>query len=304
MVDILLFESNLGRLIASNATNRGQYCCTIFSITGTSMKRLFIFIVFASLVGNHGFGQVFKKEKMVQVNGIDMYYEVYGQGEPLLLLHGWTQSSAFWKDYIAAYAKSFKVYAIDLRGHGKTSPIANDFTIKKTADDLLEFINHLGLEKVKAIGLSYGGLALLELTGSHAKKVESMILIGVSQKYNGAENAKMKETFSYENLPKSFIDELRKIHHHGDHQIRALFDENLNYQINLSDQKVKAITSKALLVQGDGDEVLGIDAAIKLDHNLPHSELWIVPNAGHLAITGSNKNGFITKSLQFLNSED
>lgn len=264
------------------------------------MMRLPIVLVITIMVYGQIFGQLPKKAKTISMNGIDMYFEVYGEGEPLLLLHGWTQSSSFWKEYISTYAQKFEIYVLDLRGHGKTSPINGDFTIKKTADDILAFLDYLNLKKVKGIGLSYGGLALLQFTSLHSERVESMILIGVSQKYNGSENSQIGDTFTYENLPQSFKAELMKIHSRGELQVKALFDKNLDYQIDLTDQEVKAITSKTLLVQGDRDELLGIDPAIKLYRNLPNSELWIVPNAGHISITGSNKKTFLTKSLEFL----
>ena len=261
--------------------------------------RLIITFVFSSIISLQSFGQLSKKTKTVSINNIDIYFEVYGEGEPLLLLHGWTQSSAFWKEYIPAYAQKFKVYAIDLRGHGRTSPLTTGFTIQKAIKDLLALLEYLGLTKVKAIGLSYGGLLLLQLATLHPERIDSMVLIGTSQKYNGAENNEINHAFSYENLPKPFIDELKKIHYHGESQVRALFEENLNYQIHLTDQEIQAIDAKALIVQGDRDEILGIDPAIKLYRNLPNSELWIIPNTGHIAITGSNRNSFVTKSLEF-----
>ena len=163
-------------------------------------------------------------------------------------------------------------------------------------------MNFLELEKVKAIGLSFGGLALLQFASLHPERIESMILIGVSQTYK--ENNELEDSFSYENLPESFIDELRKLHYHGESQIRALFDNNLDYQIDLTNQEIDAITSKTLIVQGDRDEILGIEAAIKLYQNLPYSELWVVPNTGHIAITASNKQAFLVKSMQFLTSKE
>ncbi len=276
-----------------------QYSIT----TEYTMRFLKLFIV-AALVSGQSFGQLPKNDQKIKVNGIEMYFEVYGEGEPLLLLHGWTQSSSFWETYIPTYAQNFKVYAVDLRGHGRTSPITDDFTIKKTAEDIAGLLDYLNLEKVKAIGLSYGGLALLQLASVHPKKIESMVLIGVSQKYNGAENQEKGDAFAYENLPKSFIDDLRKIHYHGENQVKALFDQNLDYQINLSDQEIQGIGSNTLLVQGDRDEVLGIEPAIDLHRSLPNSELWIVPNAGHLAITASNIETFLAKSTAFLSSKE
>lgn len=250
----------------------------------------------------HSSAQSYKIPKMVHVNGIEMHYEVYGKGEPLLLLHGWTQSLQFWSDFIPAYAKHFRVYAIDLRGHGRTSSLTDDFTIKKTSEDILALLEKLRIKKAKAIGLSFGGLTLLELAASQPEKLESMILIGVSQSYDGSENN--SESFSFENLPASFVQELEGLHHYGENQIRAMFNPNLNYQIDLSDEEVNAIKSETLIVHGDRDEILGINPAITLHKKLSNSALWIIPNTGHLAITDINQDDFIKKSIWFLTKNE
>lgn len=261
------------------------------------MKKLIIFAIIA-IISEQSYAQLSQKTEIVKVNGIDMYYEIYGEGEPLLLLHGWTQSSEFWSEYIPTYAQHFKVYAIDLRGHGRTSPVTSEFTIKKSSKDILALIEYLKLKKVKAIGLSYGGLTLLELASSNPEKLESMILIGTSHSYTGAENSETNN--SYESLPASFIEVLKKTHYHGESQIRALFDPNLNFKIELGDEELRAINPRTLIVHGDSDEILGIDPAISLHKKIPNSELWIVPNTGHIAITGTNQKHFLTKSLRFL----
>ena len=241
--------------------------------------------------------QIQKRTEMLKINGIDLHYEVYGEGEPLLLLHGWTQSSQFWKEYISSYAQHYKVYALDLRGHGKSTPIQSDFSIKKASDDVLVLLDHLEIETAKAIGLSYGALALLELASSNPDRIQSMVVIGASHNYNGADNT--QQSFSYDNLPKAFIAELKKTHQHGEKQIRALFNPKLNYSIKLSEEQLRTIDCKTLIVHGDQDEILGIDPAFVLHKNLPNSQLWIVPNTGHLAITGDNLDDFLNKSLQF-----
>jgi pimeloyl-ACP methyl ester carboxylesterase len=237
------------------------------------------------------------------VNGIDMYYEVYGEGEPLLLLHGWTQSSRFWFDYIPTYAKNFKVYAIDLRGHGRTSKLTSDFTIEKSSQDILALVDSLELNRIRAIGFSYGGLTLLELARSNPERMKSMIVIGTSHNFNGGENYQQNNTFSYNNLPPPFIQELKKIHHHGESQIKALFDPNLNYQIKIGSEELRSVNFRTLIVHGDRDEILGLEPAIALYKDLPHSELWVVPNTGHNAISGSNQSSFLKRSLQFLTME-
>lgn len=256
-----------------------------------------------TLISRQSFGQSPLKTETISVNGIDMYYEVYGEGEPLFLLHGWTQSSQFWADFAPTYAQHFEVYAIDLRGHGKTSELTDDFTIKKASEDILTLMDKLNIKKAKAIGLSFGGLVLLELAVSNPKKLESMVLIGASNRYNGGENTDLDNAFSYENLPDAFIKELKETHYGGESQIKALFNPNLDYKINIDDEDLKSLKTKTLIVNGDRDEIMGITPAVTLYENLPNSELWIVPNTGHIAITGDNQDSFLVNSVQFLLKE-
>lgn len=264
--------------------------------------KIFALIFFWTIIITPIIGQNPNQRELIQVNGIELYYEVFGEGEPLLLLHGWTQSSQFWKEYIRTYEESFRVYAIDLRGHGKSSPLNSDFSIQEVSLDIKAFINQLQLGKVKAIGLSYGGLALLQLASLEPEQIKSMILIGVSANYDAKENENLK-AFTFENLPTAFIEELNATHHHGEEQVKSLFDKNLNYKIELIGEDLKQIRSKTLIVSGDRDEILGIDPAFSLHKKLPNSELWIVPGTGHIAIVGPNQADFLNKSLQFLQSE-
>src|SRR5688572_25813613 len=79
----------------------------------------------------------------IAVNGTTLYYEKSGRGSPLLLLHGWTLTSAFWSPYVAEFESEYEVYAIDLRGHGRSSPLTNNFFIKQAAQDIAELIDKL-----------------------------------------------------------------------------------------------------------------------------------------------------------------
>lgn len=258
-------------------------------------------LFFMLFLVQEGYGQLPKKTATVHVNGIDLYYEIYGEGEPLLLLHGWTQSSQFWSDYIAEYAKTFEVYAIDLRGHGKTTPLTKGFSIKKTADDLIALLDHLNLKKFRAMGLSYGGISLLQLAHQHPDRIVAMVLIGATHNYSGKDNNALDNEFNFDDLPAQFIEQLKKTHAHGDPQIRALFDPDLNYEIRLTEEDVRTIGTKTLVITGDRDEILGLDAAFALHSNLPNSSLWVLPDQGHIPINRANRSEFIRTTLAFLN---
>ena len=97
------------------------------------------------------------------VNGIEMYYEVYGEGDPLLLLHGFTDSTLSWRPYIGELAKHFRVIVPDLRGHGRTLDPASQYTLAQQALDVFALLDQLGVDRFRAIGDSGGGCSLLYL---------------------------------------------------------------------------------------------------------------------------------------------
>jgi pimeloyl-ACP methyl ester carboxylesterase len=262
--------------------------------------RIFLPLIFLSATVPMTHAQQNAAARTVAVNGITLSYETYGQGTPLLLLHGWTQSAAFWQPYLNHYADTFEVYAVDLRGHGKSTPLSDDFTIAKAARDIAEFIRQLRLREVRAIGLSYGGLVLLELARAHPDLVESMVLIGTTNRYNGKESQAGKPAFTYETLDPSFVSYLNQQHAHGETHIRALFNPDLDYRINITTRELAAIRTRILIINGDSDEMAGIGGAVEMHRYLPNSALWIIPRTGHLAITEETREEFIRRTKAFL----
>ncbi len=234
------------------------------------------------------------------VNGQVLYYEKSGAGDPLLLLHGWTQTAAFWAPYVARLQSAFEVYAVDLRGHGRSSPLTKDFSIRQAARDVQELIQTLQLERVKAIGLSYGGLVLLELASAHQSLIERMVVIGTSYRYSGKEAQKGKPAFTYESLDPAFAAYLKGQHTHGESQIKALFDPTLDYGINLTEDQLQSMQTEVLIINGDSDEIADIRQAAEMRRLIRRSALWIIPNTGHLALTEDTREAFIGHAKAFL----
>ncbi len=240
------------------------------------------------------------EKEMLEINGAKLYYEVYGHGEPLILLHGWTQSSLFWKEYVKNYSDKFKVYLVDLRGHGRSSPLTKEFSLQLVMKDILGFIDSLNLKKVHGIGLSYGSLVLFKLAKDHPERLKSLVLISAIHNYSGKDNFKGNNTFSFENLPAEFKEELRKNHHHGEAQIRSLFNPELDYEIRLNSEDLRNISTKTLLINGEEDAVLPEAMVKELHQNFTKAEKWMVPGEGHIPITGKYKKAFLERSLLFL----
>lgn len=94
-------------------------------------------------------------------DGAKIYYEDHGEGQPILLVHGWLCSSRFWQKNIPELAKRFRVVAVDLRGHGNSSKILSGHTVRQYGHDLRQVIEHLGLENTLLAGWSLAGAVVL-----------------------------------------------------------------------------------------------------------------------------------------------
>ncbi|RYZ18360.1 MAG: alpha/beta hydrolase, partial [Chitinophagaceae bacterium] len=138
--------------------------CNCFPINNDKMRKLTLqlVLIFLSITS---IAQLPVKTvgRIVEVNNAKIYFEEYGQGEPLFLLHGFLNTAENWKGFIEQYSKNYRVIVWDMRGHGRsTNPDdQKDFRHEQAAMDLLELMNVLQIDKTKAIGHSSGGITLL-----------------------------------------------------------------------------------------------------------------------------------------------
>ncbi len=161
----------------------------------------FLFVLFITLLNvATGFSQSPKKAEVVSLNGTNIYYEVYGKGEPLILLHGYTLSTKSWLPYISDYINDFEVYLIDLKGHGKSGTLTEKMNAASAAKDVDALIKHLKLKKINAIGFSFGGDVLYQLAVLDSGLIKSMITIGSCGNWNAKEHPEFIKFLSYENI--------------------------------------------------------------------------------------------------------
>ena len=112
------------------------------------------------------------------VNGLKMYYEVHGSGEPVVLLHGaFMTITNNWTDWIGELAKTRKVIAVDMQGHGRTGDIERDITQANLADDVAALLDHLKIPKADLIGYSMGGGVAMQCAVRHPDKVRKVVVI-------------------------------------------------------------------------------------------------------------------------------
>ena len=109
---------------------------------------------------------------MASVNGMQMYYELHGQGPPLVLLHNFTGCTQVWEPFVDDFAKEHQLILVDLRGHGRSTNPTNQFTHRQAALDVFALLDQLGIHTFKAVGVSTGGMTLLHVATQQPERVE------------------------------------------------------------------------------------------------------------------------------------
>ena len=120
--------------------------------------------------------------QVIHANGIDLHYVDRGKGEPLLLVHGIGGCGGQMGAIADALAQNYRLIIPDLRGHGWSTGSANSFTTLNASEDLAALLNSLGLRRVRAIGVSAGGMVLLHLATREPDRISSMVLVSTAQR--------------------------------------------------------------------------------------------------------------------------
>src|SRR5258705_38818 len=129
---------------------------------------------------------------IIDVSGFQMYLDQRGDGEPLLLLHGGTGIGADWDLVFTGSGPSgFRVIVPDLRGHGRSTNPSRTFTFRQAAADVLAMLDHLGLARVKAIGLSMGAKTLLHMATQQPDRIDAMVLVSATPYFPAPARAAM-----------------------------------------------------------------------------------------------------------------
>lgn len=249
--------------------------------------------------------QVQSKAETLKVDGIEMYYEIIGEGEPLILLHGWGQSGQTWSGVADDFAKHFQVIIPDLRGHGATdNPSGEYFTEKQLALDVYALLDHLEINTTNAMGISMGGVTLLHMVTQQPERIDSMVLIGASS-YESAGGREIARSIDWNNIPEDQMRQFREVHKHGDRQIIALLELSKtgadDYESTaFTPPYLSTIKANTLIVQGERDRRVPISIALEMYKAIPNSSLWIVPNGGHVPIRNFYEENFIEVAEAFL----
>ncbi len=233
------------------------------------------------------------------VNELQMYYEIHGSGEPLLLLHGAYMMTGLMEPFISRLAETRQVIAVDSQAHGRTADIDRPLTYPSLGDDAADVLRHLGIEQADVVGYSMGAAAALQIAIRHPELVRKLVPISVTYNMDGAhpEMLPMIETITPEMFAGSpWEAAYKEVAPNPDdfpnlvEKLKAL--DLAPYDVPAAD--VRAIAAPTLLVVGDSD-------ATRLEHavemfkllgggvfgdlaGMPVSQLAIVPGTSHLGI--------------------
>src|SRR5215208_6002672 len=126
------------------------------------------------------------KSGYVSVNGLDMYYEIHGAGQPLVLLHGaFSAIGSSFGNMIPGLAKRRQVIGFDLQGHGHTADIDRPLTVEGMADDVAAALPELGIEQADILGYSNGGSVALHFATRHPQMVRKLVLMSIGYTLSG-----------------------------------------------------------------------------------------------------------------------
>jgi pimeloyl-ACP methyl ester carboxylesterase len=119
----------------------------------------------------------------LRINGIDLYFEVMGQGQPVLFIHGLGSSSRDWEPQTACFARRYQVVTFDLRGHGQSEKPPGPYSMPLFASDAAELLKALGLAPAHVVGISLGGMIALQLAADSPALVRSLVIANAGPEY-------------------------------------------------------------------------------------------------------------------------
>ncbi|MEX6689612.1 alpha/beta hydrolase [Danxiaibacter flavus] len=218
------------------------------------------------------------------VNGLQMYYEIHGNGYPLVLLHGGGSTiETTYGHVLPELAKTHKIIAVELQAHGHTKDIDRPLSFEQDADDVAALLKQLQISKADIMGFSNGGTTSLQIAIRHPELVNKLVLMSACSKregmlpgfFDGFDNVKLSA------MPKPLQDAYLKSNP-DPKGLQAMFERDVARMANFKDidnSLIHAIQSPALVLNGYRD-VVRPEHALELARLLPNAQAAILPG-GH-----------------------
>jgi pimeloyl-ACP methyl ester carboxylesterase len=221
----------------------------------------------------------------INIDRTKIYYEIYGKGKPLVMLHGGVYGYIDeFGPFIPKLAENFQVICIATRGHGKSEIGKDPFTYKQRADDAYKVIRSITKDSVTVIGFSDGGLSGLKLAALYPELVKKLIVMGVGDRPKGRQHEKLN--YSPEKLMKSdsaFFAARLKLMAEPDRWGECLSKLNEMYNNDyMSKETFEKIKCPVLLMNGDQDGYSTIDEFIQCAKYIHNVQVSLIPGCYHV----------------------
>jgi pimeloyl-ACP methyl ester carboxylesterase len=207
-------------------------------------------------------------------DGIQLYYEVYGTGEPILLVHGGGLSIASFKAQIEYFRPHYKVIAMDSRDQGRSGDSTDKITYEKMTDDLAALLDHLKTEPVYVLGWSDGGIEALLLGIRHPAKVKKIAAMAANLDPQGV----YPEIWDWARKDMDSMPPEAKQTPDGKRELKLL--QMALTEPHIDPKALETITAPTLVLAGDHDMIRD-EHTLVIYHHLPNAELCIFPGATH-----------------------
>lgn len=234
------------------------------------------------------------------VNGIEVHYAIWGEGPPLLLLHGGLGNMEYFGGQVGELAKHYKVIAMDSRGHGQSTRNTDPYSYGLMAKDVVALMDHLKIDKASIVGWSDGGIIGIDIAINHPQRLDRLFAFGANTNVAGLKPdidknpifAKYIENAAkdYERLSKTPKDFEAFVT-----QIAQMWATQPNY----TKEQLATIKSPVAIADGEHDEAIKQEHNVEMSQDIPGAKLVILMGLSHFAMLQDPK-AFNEAVLDFL----
>jgi pimeloyl-ACP methyl ester carboxylesterase len=237
---------------------------------------------------------------MAPVNDIKMYYAVYGEGEPVLLIHGGLGHADVWGFQVPALAEEYKVIVADSRGHGRSTRSDQPYAYALMADDYLALLDHLKIDKTALVGWSDGAIIGLDIAIRHPERLSRLFAYGANYTPEGFKASAVNDPVFNAVVARSGKDYARLSSTPGEFDaFMAQISEMWATQPHYTKDQLRAITVPTVIFVGDHDEGIEPAHTAEMAALIPGAKLVIMKDASHFALWQKPEE-FTATVLEFL----
>ncbi len=219
------------------------------------------------------------------VNGIQMYYAIYGAGDPVILLHGGLGNADYWSNQVPELAKSHKVIVADSRGHGRSTRNADPYSYSLMASDVVALMDHLKIEKAALIGWSDGGIIGLDIAIHHPERLTKLFAFGANYNVGG-----LREDTGNSTVFNAYIEQCGKDYARLSktpteyeaflNQISQMWATQPDYK----KEELQGIKVPTFIADGQYDEGIKQEHTREMAQLIPNATLVVMPDLSHFAM--------------------